>query len=103
MLDMWDRVGVKVTSQMVGKAVGKHPELAKEIVDRGHEAAGHGQTWEPQYSMTPEQERAGYQASIDTIQKATGSSSDWLQRILAAWHTEHPGYSSGPGLHLPHR
>ena len=61
MLDMWDRVGVKVTSHMVG------------IVDRGHEAAGHGQTWEPQYSMTPEQERAGYQASIDTIQKATGT------------------------------
>ena len=51
----------------------RHPELAKEIVDRGHEASGHGQTWEPQYSMTPEQERAGYQASIDSIQKATGT------------------------------
>src|ERR1700720_1667083 len=38
-----------------------------------HEAAGHGQTWEPQYSMTPEQERAGYQASIDTIQRVTGT------------------------------
>src|SRR6267142_2132326 len=37
------------------------------------EAAGHGQTWEPQYSMTPEQERAGYQASIDTIQRVTGT------------------------------
>jgi len=73
MLDMWDRVGIKVTSHMVGQAVEKHPELAKEIVDRGHEAAGHGQTWEPQYSMTPEQERAGYQASIDTIQRVTGT------------------------------
>jgi len=28
---------------MVGQAVEKHPELAKEIVQRGHEAAGHGQ------------------------------------------------------------
>ena len=73
LLDLWDRVGVKVTSHMVGQAVEKHPELAKEIVERGHEAAGHGQTWEPQYSMTPEQERAGYQASIDTIQKVTGT------------------------------
>src|SRR6202163_2383692 len=73
LLDMWDRVGVKVTSHMVGQAVERHPELAKEIVDRGHEASGHGQTWEPQYSMTPEQERAGYQASIDTIQRVTGS------------------------------
>jgi peptidoglycan/xylan/chitin deacetylase (PgdA/CDA1 family) len=58
---------------MVGQAVEKHPDLAKEIVERGHEGAGHGQTWEPQYSMTPEKERAGYQASIDTIQKVTGT------------------------------
>src|SRR5258705_3037392 len=73
LLDLWDRVGIKVTSHMVGQAVERHPELAKEIVDRGHEASGQGQTWEPQYSMTPEQERAGYQASIDTIQKVTGT------------------------------
>ncbi len=73
LLDLWDRVGVKVTSHMVGQAVERHPELAKEIVQRGHEAAGHGQTWEPQYSMTPEQERAGYQAIIDTIQRVTGT------------------------------
>jgi peptidoglycan/xylan/chitin deacetylase (PgdA/CDA1 family) len=73
LLDMWDRVGVKVTSHMVGQAVERHPELAKEIVDRGHEASGHGQIWEPEYSMTPEQERAAYQASIDTIQRVTGT------------------------------
>ena len=38
LLDLWEKVGVKVTSHMVGQAVEKHPELAKEIVDRGHEA-----------------------------------------------------------------
>jgi len=73
LLDLWDRTGIKVTSHMVGQAVESHPELAKEIVERGHEATGHGQTWEPQYSMTLEQERAGYQASIDTIQRVTGT------------------------------
>src|SRR5260370_10416140 len=76
LLDLWDRAGVKVTSHMVGQAVEKHPDLAKEIVARGHEAAGHGQTWEPQYSMTPEQESAGYQASIETIQRVTGARSE---------------------------
>src|ERR1700720_866987 len=35
LLDLWDRVGVKVTSHMVGQAVEKHPDLAKEIVARG--------------------------------------------------------------------
>jgi len=73
LLDLWDRHGIKVTSHMVGQAVERHPELAKEIVQRGHEAAGHGQTWEPQYSMTADQERAGYQASCDVIEKITGT------------------------------
>jgi peptidoglycan/xylan/chitin deacetylase (PgdA/CDA1 family) len=58
---------------MVGQAVKRHPALAKEIVERGHEASGHGETWQPQYSMSQEEERAGYQASIDTIQRVTGN------------------------------
>ena len=73
MLDMFDRVGAKVTSHMVGAAVERNPQLAKEIVERGHEGAGHGQTWTPQFSMTPEEERASYQASIKTIETATGA------------------------------
>jgi len=73
MLDMFDRVGVKVTSHMVGAAVERNPQLAKEIVERGHEAAGHGQAWTPQFSMTPEEERTSYQASIKTLETATGT------------------------------
>jgi peptidoglycan/xylan/chitin deacetylase (PgdA/CDA1 family) len=72
LLDLWDRKNVKVTSHMVGKAVEKSPALAREIVQRGHEAAGHGYSWAPQYSMTPEQERAEYEASIKIIQDVTG-------------------------------
>src|SRR5947209_18176101 len=85
MLDMFDRVGVKVTSHMVGAAVERNPQLAKEIVERGHEAAGHGQTWTPQFSMTPEEEHTSYQASIKTIETATGTcpvgfNAFWLRR-----------------------
>lgn len=42
MLDLWDRHGIKVTSHMIGEAATKHPELAREIVARGHEVAAHG-------------------------------------------------------------
>jgi len=45
LLDVLDRRNVKATSHMVGAAVDLHPSLAREIVERGHEAAGHGQTW----------------------------------------------------------
>src|SRR5258708_4267555 len=72
LLDMFDRREVKVTSHMVGAAVEKHPALAKEIVQRGHEPAGHGQTWTPQYSMTSEQERKSYTDSAATIERVTG-------------------------------
>jgi peptidoglycan/xylan/chitin deacetylase (PgdA/CDA1 family) len=51
----------------------RNPQLAKEIAVRGHEAARHGQSWTPQFSMTPDEERTSYQASIRTIETATGS------------------------------
>ena len=73
LMDMFDRRQIKVTSHMVGAAVDLHPALAKEIVQRGHEAAGHGQTWTPQYSMTPEQERESYKQGIASIERATGT------------------------------
>jgi peptidoglycan/xylan/chitin deacetylase (PgdA/CDA1 family) len=73
LLDMFDRRKVKVTSHMVGATVDLHPALAKEIVQRGHEASGHGQTWAAQYSMTPEQERESYGQSVASIERATGT------------------------------
>jgi peptidoglycan/xylan/chitin deacetylase (PgdA/CDA1 family) len=73
LLDMFDRQRVKVTSHMVGATVDLHPALAKEIVQRGHEATGHGQTWAAQYSMTPGQERESYRQSVTSIERATGT------------------------------
>ncbi|MEO8097716.1 MAG: polysaccharide deacetylase family protein [Acidobacteriota bacterium] len=72
LLEMYERRKVKVTSHMVGMAVEKHPALAKEIVERGHEAAAHGYTWEPVYAKSPEEERTSYTANVQAIEKATG-------------------------------
>ncbi len=72
LLDMYARRKVHVTSHMVGQAVDKHPALAKEIVERGHEAAAHGQTWNPIYDKSPAEERANYESNIQSILKATG-------------------------------
>lgn len=73
LLELFERKHVKVTSHMVGQAVDRHPRLAREIVERGHEAAAHGQTWTPQFSMTPEEERASYEANVRSIERATGT------------------------------
>jgi peptidoglycan/xylan/chitin deacetylase (PgdA/CDA1 family) len=85
MLDNWDKHGIKVTSHMVGTAVLKNPELAKEIVQRGHEAAAHGMNWSTQYTMPYEEEKQFIQDGVDAIKKITGATAigynaNWLRR-----------------------
>ena len=85
MLDNWDKFGVKVTSHMVGSAVLKNPALAKEIVQRGHEAAAHGMDWATQYSMPYETEKKFIKDGADAIKKVTGFdpvgyNANWLRR-----------------------
>ncbi|MBC9929789.1 polysaccharide deacetylase family protein [Chitinophaga qingshengii] len=85
MLDNWDKLGIKVTSHMVGTAVLRHPQLAKEIVDRGHEAAAHGMNWSSQYNLSYEEEKKFIKDGADAIQQVTGITpvgynANWLRR-----------------------
>jgi peptidoglycan/xylan/chitin deacetylase (PgdA/CDA1 family) len=85
MLDLWDKHNVKVTSHAIGTAVQKSPELANEIVRRGHEIAGHGLYWSPEYTMGYEEEKKFIKDSVDVIKKVTGQTTigyncNWLRR-----------------------
>ncbi|MTK54504.1 polysaccharide deacetylase family protein [Paludibacter sp.] len=85
MLDNWDKHGIKVTSHMVGTAVLKNPALAKEIVQRGHEAAAHGMSWRAQYTMSYEEEKRFIKEGVDAIKQVTGFdaigyNANWLRR-----------------------
>ena len=85
MLDNWDKLGIKVTSHMVGTAVLQNPALAKEIVDRGHEAAAHGMSWRSEYSLPYEDEKKFIADGVDAIRKTTGFhpvgyNANWLRR-----------------------
>jgi peptidoglycan/xylan/chitin deacetylase (PgdA/CDA1 family) len=85
MLDLWDRHGVKVTSHMIGEAAQRHPELAREIVARGHEASGHGPRWTSQYPMSRDEERNFLIAARDMVESVTGQrpvgyNCNWLRR-----------------------
>ena len=68
LLDLWDRHHIKVTSHMVGRAVEANPQLARDIVGQGHEAAAHGYEWVPHWTMSAEAERASYVANIAAIE-----------------------------------
>ena len=85
MLDNWDKLNIKVTSHMVGTAVLKNPQLAKEIVERGHEAAAHGMSWSTQYTMPYEEEKKFIADGVSAIKKVTGANAvgynaNWLRR-----------------------
>ncbi len=71
LLDLFDRYQVKATSFMVGQAVDRNPDVARQIAQRGHECAAHGQRWVPQYAMPPDEERAFIRASVESVQRAT--------------------------------
>ena len=74
MLDLFGRYKILTTSHMVGVAVEKAPKLAREIVERGHEAAAHGQTWTPQYDLDEMAERKFIADNVEVIKRVTGIS-----------------------------
>lgn len=85
MLDNWDKLGIKVTSHMVGSAVLANPELAKEIVARGHEASAHGMNWSSQYNLPYNEEKKFIKDGVDAVKNATGFTpvgynANWLRR-----------------------
>lgn len=87
LLDLWDKHGVKVTSHMVGAAAERYPEIAREIVNRGHEAAGHGYIWSPQHSMSRDEERKFVADGVAAVKKITGVTQvgyncNWLRRSV---------------------
>jgi peptidoglycan/xylan/chitin deacetylase (PgdA/CDA1 family) len=57
---------------MVGTAVEHHPDLAREIVRRGHEAAAHGRTWESTFALSRDDEKKNIADGVAMIEKATG-------------------------------
>ena len=85
LLDLWDRHGVKVTSHIIGEAAKRHPQLAREIVTRGHEAAGHGPRWSSQYAMSRVEEKEFLQQAMSMVEEVTGQrpvryNANWLRR-----------------------
>jgi peptidoglycan/xylan/chitin deacetylase (PgdA/CDA1 family) len=71
-LDLMDKHGIKLSSFMVAKAVTTTPDLAREIVRRGHEAAAHGRIWENSYQLSRAEEKQFIADSVETIERVTG-------------------------------
>ena len=71
-LRLFDQHGIKVSCFMVGKAIERDPDLAREIARRGHEIAAHGQVWSNSYHLSRAEEKKFIAESVDSIEKITG-------------------------------
>jgi peptidoglycan/xylan/chitin deacetylase (PgdA/CDA1 family) len=72
LLDLMDKHGIKLSSFMIGKAVETSPDIAQEIVRRGHEAAAHGRVWDNSYHLPRDGEKRFIADSVETIKRVTG-------------------------------
>src|SRR5258706_13129348 len=71
LLDLFDKHRIKMSSFMIGRAVDKAPDLAREIVRRGHEVAAHVRTWENSYALAADAERRFIADCVESIVRGT--------------------------------
>jgi Polysaccharide deacetylase len=95
-LDLMDKHGIKLSSFMIGKAVETSPDLAQEIVRRGHEAAAHGRVWDNSYQLSRDEEKRFIADSVETIERR-------LERGLDAQLHPFPKDAAGIRLSLSQR
>jgi peptidoglycan/xylan/chitin deacetylase (PgdA/CDA1 family) len=72
-LDIFDFYGASATFMMCGRTVERVPDLARTVVEAGHEPAVHGWRWLPHSRYSdPEVERLDIVRTRDAIVAATG-------------------------------
>jgi len=72
LLDLMDKYQVASTFFCCALALERNPEVAKEIVARGHEVCGHGYRWEEYHLMDPASEREAIQKTVVSLKRTTG-------------------------------
>lgn len=72
LLDLLKERGIKATFFVIGKCVAEFPDIAKRIVDEGHEIANHSWSHPQLPKLSPTAFTAEITQTNDAIQQATG-------------------------------
>lgn len=72
LLELFKRWGIKTTWFIPGHSIETFPEQMKAVADAGHEIGMHGYSHENPIAMTPEQEEAVMDKSIELIENLCG-------------------------------
>jgi peptidoglycan/xylan/chitin deacetylase (PgdA/CDA1 family) len=72
LLKLFDRLNIKTTWFIPGHSIETFPDQMKAVADAGHEIGIHGYSHENPIAMTPAQEEAVLDRSIELVEKLSG-------------------------------
>lgn len=73
-LSLLEKKKTFATFFILGWVAERHPEMVKEISDRGHEIATHGWSHKRAYQQTPDEFEAELKKAVDVLRNITGQS-----------------------------
>ncbi|WP_031074054.1 polysaccharide deacetylase family protein [Streptomyces sp. NRRL WC-3742] len=79
--------GVHLTVMVVGSWLDQQPQMARRILDGGHELGNHTQNHLNISAMTPDQARAEIAQCADRLMRLTGSIGRWFRPSAAQYAT----------------
>ena len=90
LLNMFDKYKVNSTFFCCALALERNPDVASEVVKRGHEVCGHGYRWEEYHLMVEEEERDAIRKTVASLQQTTGQRPvGWFTRYGPSLNTRH--------------
>ncbi|MFE5583533.1 polysaccharide deacetylase family protein [Kitasatospora sp. NPDC056531] len=88
LLEAAEQRGAKLTVMVVGSWLDQQPQMARRILDGGHELGNHTQNHLNISAMPPDQARAEIAQCADRLQKLTGSIGRWFRPSAAQFATQ---------------
>ncbi|WP_316520283.1 polysaccharide deacetylase family protein [Kitasatospora brasiliensis] len=87
LLEIAEQRGAKLTVMAVGSWLDQQPQMARRILDGGHELGNHTQNHLNISAMTPDQARAEIAQCAERLQRLTGSIGRWFRPSAAQYAT----------------
>ncbi|MCL2746283.1 MAG: polysaccharide deacetylase family protein [Coriobacteriia bacterium] len=79
LLEVLAEEGVKATFFVLGSQVTRHPEIARQIVEDGHQIANHSYSHRDYRTLNYEEKRTDLLRAQDAIENATGVRPNWVR------------------------
>ncbi|MFF2658705.1 polysaccharide deacetylase family protein [Kitasatospora sp. NPDC058032] len=87
LLEIAEQRGVGLTVMVVGSWLDQQPQMARRILDGGHELGNHTQNHQNISTMTPDKARAEIAQCAERLQRLTGSIGRWFRPSAAQYAT----------------